>query len=884
MYTSTSSLSSSSFGGFGGPLLQGGSSVLSEYSTPAVSDTPDEVASGFARLLEDYQSVSADPRSVRKAACCAALAETAREQRGTRGSRLRGEDDGDDAPVTPNEMFVVVIAALTSLQTSIESRQKSLSSSSSCSSGGADRDPHAPSPEAVAESIARELEGTALPVLELLRRVLPYVAHRSNNSGAMLSHQFGTISRMLRLFVALGYALPAASAVGGGGDGSQRKKKRGKHSSSSPQQGEGGAAVAGANALLRQVLRVSTTLLLVAPPGGGVAEKDLARLLHATIVPMFHDHRPKVRKAAWGCGMEIVVVASSSSSSSLGGDIETNDDDGIVAVARGRVQRQRRAVADFLWEYCHAVVANLTTPGGKSKKEASSRVTHVLRFLSNSLPYADDGRIRVRFGEICIATLAGGGGGGGSGETASSVEVVRETLVVLLSCLEATEREQELRDDCAPAAAASAAGVRGDEEISKFAARCLASLLQYRPNGGANGPDSHNGGDDVSSVYGRCLLACTERMLGGTTDARKDGSVENGEGVDQSDNVPAPKSLAMKLIPNVLASMLNICEASGGGVGAERGGGGGGEIDDGSDRYDACGSAFNQFVSRVIPVVVSHLDRRETKSATLHRLSLETLPLCIPIVKRALQIQCRSSWGSILSGGYAKFTLTLARHLLEATPMPSSDAEFRDQVSSWVRTLVLSLLRLHDDVAKGGGAARTAVEYATSTIIHGMGVESFLGVVDFVDEDGDGGGVVTKKKSMSSSSTTTGGGIREDRAWLLPLMKQSAAGTGSRNAAADDITSRTHLSFFQGNVLNLARKCDAASADGHRTAAESSIQKARVVELWSLFPMFCVYPLDVKENFGSVAKIVVKALGDHGRYPKLVVSAMRFVFLLCVRT
>ena len=163
-------------------------------------------------------------------------------------------------------------------------------------------------------------------------------------------------------------------------------------------------------------------------------------------------------------------------------------------------------------------------------------------------------------------------------------------------------------------------------------------------------------------------------------------------------------------------------------------------------------------------------------------------------------------------------------------------------------------------------------------------MESFLGVVDFVDEDGDGGGVVTKKKSLSSSSTTTGGGIREDRAWLLPLMTQSAAGTGSRNAAADDITSRTHLSFFQGNVLNLARKCDAASADGHRTTAESSIQKARVVELWSLFPMFCVYPLDVKENFGSVAKIVVKALGDHGRYPKLVVSAMRFVFLLCVRT
>ena len=546
MYTSTSSLSSSSFG-FGG-LLQGGSSVLSEYSTPAISDTPNEVASGFARLLEDYQSVSADPRSVRKAACCAALAETARERRGTRGN-LRGED-GDDAPVTPNEMFVVVIAvaALTSLQTSIEARQKLLSSSSS--GGGADGDPSETPPDAVAESIARELEGTALPVLELLRRVLPYVAHHSNNSGAMLSHQFGTISRMLRMFVALGYALPAAAAVGGGGDGSQRKKKRGRHSST-PQQGECGAGVAGANALLRQVLRVSTTLLLVAPPGGGVAEKDLARLLHATIVPMFHDQRPKVRKAAWGCGMEIVVVAS-------GGDIDANDDGGIVA--RG-VQRQRRAVADFLWEYCHAVVANSTTPGARANKKASSRVTQVLRFLSNSLPYADDGRIRVRFGEICVATLS-----------ASSAEVVRETLVVLLSCLEATEREQELRDGCAPAAAA--AGGRGDEEISKFAARCLASLLQHRPSGGANGPDSYNASEDVNVVYARCLLACTERMLGRTADERKDGSVESGDGVDPGDDVPAPKLLAMKLIPNVLTSMLNICEASGGGVGAERGGGG----------------------------------------------------------------------------------------------------------------------------------------------------------------------------------------------------------------------------------------------------------------------------------------------------------------------
>jgi hypothetical protein len=874
MYTSSSSIISSSSTTLGRGI--GSSGILSEYTAPAISDTADDVASSFSKLLEDYQSVSADPRSVRRAACCAALAETAREQRGRRRGAAGNDDDDDDdhAPVTPNEMFVVAIAALTSLQTSLESRQKSLSSSAAGGGGG---DDDANNDDAVAESIVRELEGTAIPVLELLRRILPYVAHRTNNSGVMLSHQFGTISRMLRLFVAMGYALPAAAAATGG-EGSQKRTKKGKYSSSSSRlhqqqqrrgAGEVGAGVSGANALLRQVLKVSTTLLLIAPPvgtaSGGTSEKDLARLLHSTIVPMFHDLRPKVRKAAWGSAMEIIVVASSSSSSSassctslVGGDDDA-DTNGVIVVAR-RIQRQRRVVADFLWEYCHAVVSKYSSSGGggggKSSKEISSKVIHVLRFLSSSLPYADDSRIRVRFGEICQSTLAEVGGGGGS------LEVVKEIIMVLLSCLETSEREQESHEDD------TAAAKGGDGETSNFASRCLAFLLQHRPSG-ANDPGSHDGVDDVNAVYGRCLLACVERMLGRTA---------NDDGGGHRDDVPASILLAMKLIPNVLTSMLNICEASCGSAKSNgRGTGGNG---DGSDHYDSSGSAFNRFVSQVIPIVVSYLDRRNTNNVKLHRVSLETLPLCIPIIQRALQIQYRSAWGSILTGGYATFTLTLARHLLERRLTPSSssgtasnvnddDPELNDQLFSWLRALVLSLLRLHDDVAKGGGAARTAVEYATSTIIRGMGVELFIGLVDFVDEDGDGGG--TKKEALSSSSTT-GGGIRDDRAWLLPLMKQSVAVNGSSSVTTNDITSKTHLSFFQGNVLNLARKCDAASADGHRTVAEASIQKARVVELWSLLPIFCVYPLDVKENFGSVAKTMVKALGDHGRYPKLIVS------------
>jgi len=210
----------------------------------------------------------------------------------------------------------------------------------------------------------------------------------------------------------------------------------------------------------------------------------------------------------------------------------------------------------------------------------------------------------------------------------------------------------------------------------------------------------------------------------------------------------------------------------------------------------------------------------------------------------------------------------------------NSGSDVENEMHTWIRTLVRSLLRLRDDVAKTDGAARTAAEYATSAIVRGMGIELFLDAVDFVDtdndDDDDGDGRGSTKKNDSGAKG--GGGIRDDRAWLLPLMKQcitttTGSSSSSSSSSHHDVVAlarMTRLSTFQGRVLGLARRCDAASADGRRTAAEASIQRARVEELWSLFPAFCVHPLDVRENFGNVARTVVKALGDHGRYPRLV--------------
>lgn len=625
----------------------------------------------------------------------------------------------------------------------------------------------------------------------------------------------------------------------------------------------GGGATAGANALLRQLLKTSTTLLLLSP--SSVSEKELAKLLHGTIVPMLHDGRPKVRKAGWGCAMEIVMVASSStgsnSSTGMGEEADTRQNETTTQLQL-KIQQQRKGIADFLWEYCNAITTNYS-PGKRVDKDTSSKLVHVLRFLAAALPFADDERIRVKFGEGCLVLMSGGGGGSGDGSGSKkgkksvvadstggevSMEVVRETLMTLLACLEFTEQEQ----------ATTIVGGTGKKsateegELPKFAARTLAFLLQHRPNS-AN--SSYSSAGDVSVVYGRCLLACMERMMG-----------DGGNNSINGNDVPASRLLATKLLPNVLTSMMHLCEAPSG------------STDGGSDNAESCGSEFNQFISRMMPVITSFVTGDNDK---LKRVALEVIPQCIPMVQQALQIQYRNAWGSILPGGYATFTSSLAMVLLELNALEDGGgaaengddvSELENNLQSWLKTLVLSLLRLRRDVEKDN-TARTAVEYATSTVIRGMGVELFLSLVDFVDDDDDDDdeGKQSKKKSLP---TTTGGGIRDDRAWLLPLMKQSTTSSSetSLSSLASSATVKTHLSFFQGRVLNLARRCDAASADGQRTAAEASIQRSRVVELWALFPTFCLHPLDVKENFAALAKTVVKALGDHSRYPKLIVS------------
>lgn len=175
-YTTSTTITQS----FASPSLGTSSIDHHQYSLPYQPHTTQDNVSMLNSLLADLQSVSSDRNAVRLAACCAALVETAGETRRKAstndGSSSSGSAGGE---VTPNEMFVTTLGALTSLQTAIEAKQQQ------DADGSGEYD------------VSSDLENTALPLLEILRRILPFAVHVSNNGGALLGELMSLVLALL---------------------------------------------------------------------------------------------------------------------------------------------------------------------------------------------------------------------------------------------------------------------------------------------------------------------------------------------------------------------------------------------------------------------------------------------------------------------------------------------------------------------------------------------------------------------------------------------------------------------------------------------------------------------------------------------------------------
>jgi ribosomal RNA-processing protein 12 len=169
-----------------------------------------------------------------------------------------------------------------------------------------------------------------------------------------------------------------------------------------------------------------------------------------------------------------------------------------------------------------------------------------------------------------------------------------------------------------------------------------------------------------------------------------------------------------------------------------------------------------------------------------------------------------------------------------------------------VHDVVESLVQLHTLVA-ADPTAREVVESAVGSLIQGVGIEAFWAWVTWKEPMG----AVSKKRN----SKIIDGVISPERVWLLPLMKTASMGVFPR------------LEFFQCTILQLARQCDAFSAAPHVDAVSASFHRARVIDLWSLFPCFCRHPTDLDATFPALSQTLVRAMGD-ARYPELVVRTL----------
>lgn len=213
---------------------------------------------------------------------------------------------------------------------------------------------------------------------------------------------------------------------------------------------------------------------------------------------------------------------------------------------------------------------------------------------------------------------------------------------------------------------------------------------------------------------------------------------------------------------------------------------------------------------------------------------------CIGSLQKIQQYRYRSNWDACLPC-VATLVVSVIQGMIPST---GADEATMTKMQARVKPMVTALVQLYSDV--DDKSSKQVIEGAIGNIVEGVGAEIFMGLVDLCDG--------------SKQSNVVKGAISTERAWILNVIKSSLS--------MDSNPYRPRLAFFQSHVLGLARKCDMASANDHLTAVEASIQRSRVVDLWCLFPSFCLHPLDIEVTFPALAQTLVRAMSDK-RYPEL---------------
>jgi hypothetical protein len=293
------------------------------------------------------------------------------------------------------------------------------------------------SPAQVYASIIQTIEqtlgslATQVALLELLQKTIPHV------SSAAIGATLSVASRTLRAVVTS--CLEAT-------DSTETKDELG-----------------GVNATLRGVIRASTELIKKLP--SSAPEKTVKHLYHGTILSLFEDRRPKVRKAAHNATLELLMHESCHS-----------------------------AIKQSIQSYAHARLEKAR----KGANAENAHLLHLLGFLERAITHLDE-KVGAEILELVMVTLQGGqkSSDGNFVANMSRKDITHKILLIngLLSTLVAVLEGEEYPQDA-------------------FCARVLASLLQARPMMVfASGSCDEDWIDAGRTLYGRALLLSCQRVL-----------------------------------------------------------------------------------------------------------------------------------------------------------------------------------------------------------------------------------------------------------------------------------------------------------------------------------------------------------------------------------
>ena len=584
----------------------------------------------------------------------------------------------------------------------------------------------------------------------------------------------------------------------------------------------------GSNAVLRGSCRAVACFVQRLTESTSVDTKAIQQLYLSTLIRLWEDGRPKVRKGAQSSALQILQETRNTPVHSVVLKATSHYFHSILIKARKELE---------------ATMNGKTPVPNERSKESSSALLHGLSMLERCMVSLDFDTLSTDVMELLAlvfqvdATMAAAASKSSDFVTTKMSKIqslsdhcflLHGLLSVIIKALEHDEEEEDRLDgDTTSKTKAETIKVK----INTWSGRVLASLLSAQPavlfrSGSAPDQVLERG----RSLYGQAVLAALRRVV---------------ENKDQSNG------LSYRLLPLTIQMVLLLSKPV---VLSHHG----------HDNPDESASfVANGLLSDLTQIFRSRSFHNLIMMAEQKQDIHDLLVRCLTESLRGMHVLFRPEYHPCWSVGLKALVVLLEQII---NTRPGGERPLSVKVIS---TNVENLIDQHH--VTPNHALQRHVEDALSTLVQGTGIEGLWSFISW-------------HPGQSPATDTTNNdsklGIHVGRAWVLTTMKNAALTAQPRSQ---------HLGFFQKHILVMARQMDRLAAEAAQAETTVSTKKsilhhrARVVDLWSLLPCFCKAPTDVATALPALSVVLSKALED-SRYPQLVSIIARAIAVLCTES